>query len=84
MILTLFAFVLAAQPAPSTAPEVGTAPKEKKICRAEVDTGTRINRRRTCATKAQWEARRQEQIDAMALDRSRAERSAVCTSLPCR
>ncbi|WP_338502187.1 hypothetical protein V6R86_03615 [Sphingomonas kaistensis] len=84
MILSLLAFALAAQPVPSSAPEVATAPKEKKICRSEVDTGTRVNRRRTCATKQQWEERRQEQIDSMAVDRSRAERSAPCTSLPCR
>lgn len=84
MILSLLAFALAVQPVPSSEPEVATAAKEKKICRAEVDTGTRINRRRTCATKQQWEERRQEQIDSMALDRSRAERSAVCTSFPCR
>ena len=84
MILSLFALAVAAQPAPSAAPEVAAAPKEKKICRSEVDTGTRVNRRRICATKQQWEERRQEQIDSMALDRSRAERSGACTSLPCR
>nr|WP_314441480.1 hypothetical protein [uncultured Sphingomonas sp.] len=83
MFVTLLSLALAAQAAPQAVPAAGSDAKEKKICRSDVDTGTRINRRRTCATKQQWEERRQEQIDAMVQDRAAADRSRPCTSLPC-
>ena len=33
-----------------------TQPEEKKICRASVETGSLIKKRKTCLTRAQWVA----------------------------
>ncbi len=33
-----------------------TQPEEKKICRASVETGSLIKKRKACLTKAQWVA----------------------------
>lgn len=33
-----------------------TPPEAKKICRASVETGSLIKKRKTCLTKAQWVA----------------------------
>ncbi|GAA3998897.1 hypothetical protein [Sphingomonas humi] len=77
MLLTLLSLTLAAQDAPAAA-------KPKMVCRSEVATGTRVNRKRICATKEQWDARRQEQIDSAVMDRANAERSRPCTGVPCR
>ena len=82
MLLSLLALSLAAPDAPAIPVET-RAPKTKMVCRSEVATGTRVNRKRICATKDQWDARRQEQIDSAVMDRSRAERSRPCTTTPC-
>lgn len=56
-----------AQPA-ATAPEApATEAKEKTICRYISEVGSRLSRRRICATKAQW-----DEVDAqnrLAVDR---------------
>ena len=31
-------------------------PEEKKICRGSIETGSLIKKRKTCLTKAQWDA----------------------------
>ncbi len=31
-------------------------PEEKKVCRAPVETGSLIKKRKTCLTRAQWKA----------------------------
>ena len=49
--LLVAANVLAAEPAPSTAP----APvEEKRICRSSLETGSLIKKRKTCLTRSQW------------------------------
>ena len=80
MLLTLLSLSLAAQQAPAA--EV-TPAKPKVQCRSEVSTGTRIGRKRVCASAREWDQQRQEQLDSMAQDRARAERSRPCTGLPC-
>ena len=47
-----------ARAATSAAPADTTIapPEEKKVCRASVETGSLIKKRRTCLTKAQWRA----------------------------
>jgi hypothetical protein len=32
------------------------APKEKKICKGDVESNSRIARKRVCRTKAEWES----------------------------
>jgi hypothetical protein len=82
MFLSLLTLALAAQPAP--APEVKTA-KPKVQCRSEIATGTRIGRKRVCASTAEWDNKRQEQLDSMAQDRARASNNTrPCSSFPCR
>jgi len=74
------AFVMAASSpavgAASAAPEAALAPapapaakadKERQICKTEALAGSRVPKK-VCATKAEWEARRQddrEQLDKM-------------------
>lgn len=82
MFLSLLTLALAAQQAP--APAATKADKPKVQCRSEVATGTRIGRKRVCASSREWDEQRQEQLDSMAQDRARAERSRPCTGIPCR
>jgi hypothetical protein len=54
---------------PEVTPAVDKAAKEKKICKSDVSTGS-IMPKRTCRTKAEWDAiTAQSQAD---LDRTRA------------
>jgi hypothetical protein len=56
--------VMAAAPtSESTAPDAAaraSAYSTKKICREEVDLGTRLGGKRICRTKAEWDAIRAE------------------------
>ncbi|HEX8640616.1 MAG TPA: hypothetical protein VF704_05615 [Allosphingosinicella sp.] len=64
------AAVAAAQPA--AAPTEEAPEKEKQICRTIAESGSRLSRRRICATKAQW-----DEVDGqnkMALDRIQSGR----------
>lgn len=57
-ILFLAVSLLAASPDAIAAPVAATTPapvKERKICREEAETGSLIAKR-TCHTKAEWEA----------------------------
>lgn len=55
---------IAADPVPA-APEAKPA-KEKKVCRANDDqSGTRLGRRTTCKTQAEWDADREATQRAM-------------------
>lgn len=82
MLLTFLALALSTQQAPPAAASPPAKPRMQ--CRANVDTGTRIGRKRVCASDRDWDNARQEQIDSMAQDRARSERSRPCTGIPCR
>ncbi|QDX27245.1 hypothetical protein FPZ54_15360 [Sphingomonas suaedae] len=58
MLVAAFGFAIAlASAAPSGDDNVVAAPvKEKKICKAEAATGTRLARRKICRTAAEWDA----------------------------
>ena len=49
------AVAAAAEPQPA-APQEEPAAKERRICRNVGEVGSRLSRRRICATKAEWEA----------------------------
>lgn len=51
------ALMLAAQAEPQVAPAAPATPAAKpaKICKTVKITGTRVNSRRMCATKAEWD-----------------------------
>jgi hypothetical protein len=52
-----FALFGVMQDAPAAQPQ--TQPqlvKEKKVCRAEVNTGSRMGRSKICRTRAEWDA----------------------------
>ena len=90
-MLILAVLLAAASPPPAAthaapAPGASTAKpaKEKMICRKEVDTGTRINRRRICAPARVWDDLRQEHLDSSAQRNANAERGRQCSSIPCR
>ena len=51
---------LAAAPLAAQTPAPVTPDKEKKICRAEVSTGSLVARKKICKTRAQWDAERRE------------------------
>jgi hypothetical protein len=81
MFVVLSAFLLSAA-APDVQPVAGSTPaqppvaatKPKKICRAEVGTGS-ILPKRTCLTQAEWDARaRATEGDAEALRRAQGSR----------
>ena len=51
--------LLAAAPVPAdtpTAPKPAKGSPDEMVCRREVDTGSLVARRRTCMTRAQWQA----------------------------
>jgi predicted secreted protein len=59
-LLMLVATSMAAAAVAATAQPTATAPeekpaKEKQVCRSVGELGSRLNRRRVCATKAQWD-----------------------------
>lgn len=90
LILALF-LVATGQPsaaAPAQSPPADAKPvepvKERMVCRKEVDTGTRINRRRICAPARVWDEVRQEHLDSTAHRKADAERGRQCTGFPCR
>ena len=71
MITALFSLLLlvdatetsASEPAPvSSAPAAKTAPaEERKICKREASTESRLGNKRICLTKEEWELR--ERVD---------------------
>ncbi|MDQ4088592.1 MAG: hypothetical protein M3177_11385 [Pseudomonadota bacterium] len=55
-LVSAVAVAATAQPAATTAaPEEKPAAEEKTICRNVSEVGSRLSRRRVCATKAQWD-----------------------------
>lgn len=52
MLTTLLLMALTAQQADPTPPPA----KEKKVCRIEEKTGSRLGARRICRTQAEWDA----------------------------
>ncbi|WP_343528687.1 hypothetical protein [Sphingomonas sp.] len=52
MLTTLLLLALIGQQAEPAAPPV----KEKKICRVEEKTGSRLGAKRICRTQAEWDA----------------------------
>jgi hypothetical protein len=86
--LAFVASLAAANPTPS--PPAPAQPVEepkgldKVECRREVETGTRVVRKRICATKRVWDQVREEHLDSTAHRKVDAERSRPCTGIPCR
>ena len=65
-LLSAGAVAATAQPTAATSEEK-PAVQEKQICRSISEVGSRLNRRRVCATKAQWDE--MEQQNRLAIDR---------------
>lgn len=65
-LVSAAAVAAAAEPAP-TSVDAKSEAKEKQICRNISEVGSRLNRRRVCATKAQWDEL--EQQNRLAIDR---------------
>jgi hypothetical protein len=59
---TVLAMPVAAQKTPAAPAQVG-ADKDKLICKREVPVGSLIASRKTCMTKAQWEAQARDGND---------------------
>ncbi|MCT8003691.1 hypothetical protein NZL82_17605 [Sphingomonas sanguinis] len=53
MLTTLLLLTLAGQQAESTPP--APKPKEKRICRSEAPTGSRLGGRKVCHTREEWD-----------------------------
>lgn len=57
MLIAAFGFAVAlASAAPVGAEEAAPPLKEKKICKSEAPTGSRLSRRKVCRTAAEWDA----------------------------
>ena len=65
-MISAVAVAATAQPTAATSEEK-PAVKEKQICRNIAEVGSRLNRRRVCATKAQWDEL--DQQNRLAVDR---------------
>lgn len=63
---------IAAEPTPT--PKKGKDPNEK-ICETQGVLGSRLATRRVCATRAEWEERRQRERDI--IDRTQTQRCAI-------
>ncbi len=60
VLLGLSLVLSAGAPADDAAP--ASAP-QKKICKAEAATGTRLSRRKVCRTAAEWEFLRKQAVE---------------------
>lgn len=81
-ILAILAGIALAEPAPAREPAKS---KQSQIeCRTEVQTATRVGRKRICTTKKIWDQIRDEHLESNAHRKVDAERSRPCTSIPCR
>ena len=65
LLFALTAVAAAAGQAPAAAPPQPKAAAEKKICKREETTGSRVNGKRVCKTRAQWDAIQREAQEAM-------------------
>ncbi|HVM38188.1 MAG TPA: hypothetical protein VM265_07365 [Sphingomicrobium sp.] len=81
-VLAAVAAVLLADPAAGK--EQAKAPEPARECRTEVQTGSRMGRKRICATREVWDQIREDNLEAIAHTKANAERSRPCTSVPCR
>jgi predicted secreted protein len=70
--VALAATAVAASPASS--PQKGKDPNEK-VCETQQVLGSRLAVRRVCATRAEWEERRQRERDI--IDRTQVQRCAI-------
>ncbi len=43
-------------PAAAATPQANAPAKEKRICRSEIETGSLVKKRKTCKTRAEWDA----------------------------
>lgn len=81
-ILATLAAMALAEPVPAQEP--AKAKQSQIECRTEVQTGTRVGRKRICTTKKIWDQIRDEHLESTAHRKVDAERSKPCTSIPCR
>jgi hypothetical protein len=85
LLSALAGLVMAAAPASqSTAPDgaaKASAYGTKKICRTEVDLGTRLGGKRICRTQAEWDSFRAEQ--RRATERAQTQSSACLRGGAC-
>ena len=78
MLVYLIALAMAG-PAPAEtaiSPVAGTANPEEKICESIVPLGSRLAKKRVCATRAEWDERRR-------LDREAVEQAQKMIGGPC-
>ena len=54
LLLSLLLAAAPVEPTPATAPAAPPAPKEKMICKKQVDTGSLVKGRRICMTQSQY------------------------------
>jgi hypothetical protein len=71
MSLLMIALLLGSTPAPAQQAGPNAAAKEKIVCVEQVETGSRLSKRKICQTVSQWEQQRQDARDML----DRAHRS---------
>lgn len=80
IIILAGAALLAGEPAQTA--EKSTDPADKKICRSEQTTGTRLQRKKTCMTRRAWEEAREVNKAAAARNADPTGRAPPATTLP--
>jgi hypothetical protein len=56
LAIAMLLFAAAQEAAPPAVPAAPPPPAEKKVCRSERTTGSNLPGKRTCRTRAQWDA----------------------------
>ena len=68
--------------APAQPAEKSKDPAERKICRTEQTTGSRLQRKKVCVTKRQWDEAREVNKDAAARNSDPTARASAPSALP--
>ncbi len=78
IVLLAGAALIAGDQKPAEAPK---AAAEKKVCRAEQTTGTRLQRKRTCVSRKVWEEQREANKEAAARNADPTGRAPAAASV---
>lgn len=79
-MLAIAATIPAAAPAASQASDQTAADPNEKICESIPTIGSRLAKRRVCATRAEWEE--QKRLDRQAVDQIQKQIGGPCNTTP--
>ncbi len=80
-LLAILALVIPAAIAQAqSAPQAPPRSSNERICRTSGELGSRLNRTRTCMTRAQWEEARRENRDT--IDRAQRQFNPTADEMP--